>query len=184
MIEEDKLRGNIEDFKYSEIVKLVGSLDDKEGDWIPLKIAFLRNITIDPIIPYIKFLCFKENIKVDIYIGGYDNIVQDVMNTESTLYQFNPDIIIICLKLETFAGRLVESFSDLSSKEVNDEANRVGDYVDSILQEIRKRSNATILLHNFEVPVYPSFGVLDYQVHCKQVNIIRKINFDLLLAKS
>jgi len=182
MIKNGKLQGNIEEFKFSEIAKLVGSLDDKEGDWIPLKIAFLRNITIDPIIPYIKFLCFKENIKADIYMGEYDNVIQDVMNAErrSTLYKFNPDIIIICLKLETLAGILVENFSDLSTKEINNEAIRIINYIDNILQKIRKNSNITILLHNFEVPVYPSFGVLDYQDHSKQVNTIRKINFDLL----
>lgn len=180
MIADDRLRGNIEDFKYSEIVKLVNSLDDKAGDWVPLRIAFLRNITIDPIIPYIKFVCFKENIKADIYMGEYDNVIQDVMNVKSNLYNFNPDIIIFCLKLETLAGRLAESFSNLNSKEINDEAIRVVDYVDSVLQEIRKNSTATVLLHNFEVPVYPSFGVLDYQDHHKQVNTFRKINSDLL----
>lgn len=182
MIKNGKLQGNIEEFKFSEITKLVGSLDDKEGDWILLKIAFLRNITIDPIIPYIKFLCFKENIKADIYMGEYDNVIQDVMNAErrSTLYKFNPDIIIICLKLETLAGILVENFSDLNTKEINNEAIRIINYIDNILQKIRKNSNITILLHNFEVPVYPSFGVLDYQDHSKQVNTIRKINFDLL----
>lgn len=180
MIEEDKLQGDIEEFKFNEIIKLVNSFDNKGGDWIPLKIAFLRNITIDPIVPYLKFLCFKINIKADIYMGEFDNIVQDVMNTESTLYQFDPDITVICLKLENLAGKLVESFSDLSSKEIDNEGTRIVDFVDNILREIRKNSNATILLDSFEVPVYPSFGVYDYQDCSKQVNTIRKINFDLL----
>lgn len=180
LIKKDNLQGNIEEFKFNEIIKLVNSLEDKDGDRVPLKIAFLRNITIDSIIPYLKFLCLKEDIKVNTYMGDYNNIFQNVVDTKSDLYRFNPDIIIICLKLETLAVRLFKSFSDLSSKEINEEAIRIVDYVDSILREIRKRSNATILLHNFEIPVYPSFGVYDYQHHSKQVNTIRKIDFDLL----
>jgi FkbH-like protein len=174
------LERDIDEPKFSEIVKLVESLDNKDGDYIPLKIAFLRNITIDPIVPYVKYLCYIENIRASIHMGDYDNIVQNVMDTSSAMYRHSPDIIVICLKIETLAEELAVSFSSMSSEEINEEEKRVVSFVETVLSEIRKNTKAVILLHNIETPVYPSFGVLDYQDHFKQVNTIRKINNDLL----
>lgn len=175
MIEQD-----IEGLKFNEVVKLVESLDGKEGDWTPLKIAFLRNITIDPVVPYIKYLCYQENLRANIYMDDYDNVIQSVMDSHSALYQHSPELIVICLKMETLAEKLAMRFSSMSLAEINEEVSRVIAFVDNVLSEIRKNSKAVILLHNFEIPVYPSFGVLDYQDRFKQVNIFRKINSDLL----
>ncbi len=175
MLEQD-----IDKLKFSEIVKLVESLDAKEGDRIPLKIAFLRNITIDPMVPYLKFLCYQENSRAGIYMGDYNNVMQDVMDPRSVLYRHSPDVIVICLKMEMLAEKLVTCFSNMSLAEINKESGRVVGFVDKVLSEIRKNSKAVILLHNFEIPVYPSFGVLDYQDRFKQVNTFRKINSDLL----
>jgi len=174
------LERDINEIKFSEMVKLVESLDDKDGDWIPLKIAILRNITVDPIVPYLKFLCYKENLRAIINMGNYDNVMQDVMDPNSALYRHSPDIVLICMKMETLAEKLVTSFSNMSSAEIKEESGRVLSFFDRILSEIRKNSKAPILLHNFETPVYPSFGVLDYQDRSKQINTFRRINSDLL----
>ena len=170
----------IDELKFSEMVKLVKSLDDKEGDWVPLKIAFLRNITIDPIVPYIKFLCYEENLRASIYMGDYDNVMQDVIDANSTMYRYSPDVIIICLKMETLAEKLAASFCNMTLEDINEESNKVIGFVDKVLSEIRRNTEAVILLHSFETPVYPSFGILDYQDRFKQVNTFRRINSDLL----
>jgi FkbH-like protein len=171
---------DIDEIRFSDVVKIVESLDSKEEDWIPLKIAFLCNITIDPLIPYTKFLCYKENLKADIYMGDYDNVIQEVMDASSGTYRHSPDIIVVCLKMETLSERLAASFSAMSIEEIKEESGRIVNFVDKVLSEIRKNTKAVILLHNFEIPVYPSFGILDYQGHSKQVNTFRKINSDLV----
>lgn len=175
MLEQD-----IDNIKFNEVVKLVESFEANVGDWAPLKIAFLRNITIYPAIPYIKLLCYQEGFKLNIYTGDYDNVMQEVLDAGSELFRYSPDIIIICLKLEVLAERLVDNFAVMNIEGINNESGCVVSYIDKILSEIRKNSNAVILLHNFETPVYPSFGILDYQDQFKQVNTVRRINFDLL----
>ena len=82
--------------------------------------------------------------------------------------------------METLAEKLAASFCDMTLEDINEESNKVIGFVDKVLSEIRRNTEAVILLHSFETPVYPSFGILDYQDRFKQVNTFRRINSDLL----
>lgn len=170
----------IDNLKLSELVKQVRNLDAMSGVYPSINIAFLRNITIDTIIPFFKFLCYKENFKANIYMSDYDTVMQDVMDGNSLLYKHNPEIVVICLKIETLAEKLVMNFSQLSQADVNEEVVRVINFINKVLTEIRQKSNAMILINNFETPLYPSFGIYDYQDKTKHINTFREMNFSLL----
>jgi FkbH-like protein len=145
-----------------------------------LKVCFLRNITIDSVTPYIKFFCLKNSINVDVEMGNFDNIFQDSINLDSKLYSDSPDIIIVCLNISSLSSKLSTCFSELTLKEINDEVIRLEQFIKNILSNIRKSSQASILINNFETPVYPSYGILDSQSQNKQINTFRKINLKLL----
>ena len=174
------IKENIEDISFGKIVSIVDSLEDEKRNWIPLKIAFLRNITIDPIFPYLKFLCFQESFKAYIYMGEYDNAMQDILSTKSPLYKHQPEVIVLVLKLENLLPQLTQCFAILRADEVERESNRILDYMEQAIKAITTNSKSLILLHNFEIHVYPSFGILDYQYHSKQVNTLRGMNMRLL----
>ena len=170
----------LNEMKLAEVVKLVDELGNEERSWITLKIAFLRNITIDTLVPYLRLLCYGEGLKADVYMGDYDNVMQDVIDTGSRLYLYCPDVIVVALKMEHLSEKLSSDFSALDSAETSEECNRVLNFVDKVLSEIRKNSKAAVLIHNFEIPVYPAFGVLDSQDPKKQVNAFRMLNNSLL----
>lgn len=174
------LTRDIDESNYSDIVSTVDALDAQQNKWIPLNIALLGNITFDTLIPYVKFLCYQDNISANMHVGDYDNVVQEVMNPHSDTYRHTPDMIILCLKLDAISERLVAGFNSLTPNSINDELDHVTSLVNKVLGEIRKNTNAIILVHNFEVPTYPSLGILDYQDAHRQVNTIRKLNSDLL----
>jgi len=171
---------DLETLKFNEVVRRVHLLDGSDGNHIPLRIGFLRNITVDHICTYWKFFCYYDNLKADVYMGEYDNIMQEVLNSDSPLFQHEPDIIVVCLKKELLCGELTNSFVSLTQEKIDSEVERVLDTFDTILMAIRRNSNAVVLVHNFEVPVYPAYGVLDYQERYKQVNTFRRINNKLL----
>jgi len=171
---------NFEEMKFNEVIKHVKLLDNSDSDSTPLKIAILRNITVDTVVPYLKLLCYGENIKADVYMGEYDNVMQEVINPGSVMYIHSPDIIVVCLKKETLCADLTDHFNELSQEVIDAEVKRVLDLFDSVISAIRRHSEAVILLHNFEVPVFPSFGILDLQENNKQVNTFRRINTELI----
>jgi FkbH-like protein len=171
---------NMNTLKFNEIVKRIQILDNTNGQFTPLKIAFLRNITIDPTITYLRFFCYEENIRADILMGEYDNVIQEAINGESPLYRHTPDIIVLCLKKENLCPELTNQFNALSREAIDEKVNAVLAYFRIALSAIKKNSEAIVLVHGFEIPVYPSFGVLDCQDHHRQLGTFRSINNEIL----
>ena len=173
------LNKKIEDFDLSELVKVVNNAEKGKKDTC-LKVAILRNITIDPIIHYIKYLCLNEGVKLDVYMGEYNNIFQDILVPESLLYKKKPDIIIICLKLEMLSAKISNDFIVLNQNEINEEIASILGNVNLMLSSIRNYSNSMVLVHNFEVPIYPCYGIYDYQNCSSQLNTLRKLNLQVV----
>ncbi len=171
---------SINKLNYDDVVQFVNVCEGNSKDMRPVKVAILRNITIEPIIPYIKYFCFRAGLKADIYIGGYDNVMQEILNADSALFRFKPDIVVLCLKMDILSEKLQKRFTEMGSNEIKNEVERTVDYIRQAIHGIRKKNNVMVLVHNYETPVFPSFGILDYQDRAKQINTFRTINLNLV----
>ena len=100
------------DVKYSEMLLKLRDCNLTDSD-SHTNIAFLRNITIEPMIPFFQYQCMAKRINTDIYLCDFDNIMQDVLDENSGLYKHNPKIIFIFIKLELIASRLCLQFPGL-----------------------------------------------------------------------
>ena len=142
-----------------------------------MRLAFLRNITVEPIVPFLEEDGDAVN---EYYFSDYDNILQEAVNQSSGLYEFNPEVILIFLDLRVKSPDLVYNFAGLSNDLKETRKAEVLGFVDSTLAELRKRTNAMVLFHAFEEPLYPAFGVYDYQVQDTQLNYVRELNRELM----
>jgi len=64
-----------------------------------MKTYFLGNYTQDLVVDQFKRLCKKENLDLDIYVSGFNQYRQEIIDPNSNLYQLNPDIVYISLDL-------------------------------------------------------------------------------------
>ena len=164
--------------KYNEILKIINSPAYHNNPEI--SIAFLSNITLDTVVNYLRYFSYTSELTANIYQGQYDNVLQEVMNSESPLYKNKPQVIIIALKKELLTEKLTAAFIGLTEKEIEEERKRLLEYFNTILSFIRKNTEAMVLLHNFQVPLYPVMGIMDYQKKYGQINTIRRFNLSLL----
>jgi FkbH-like protein len=67
------------DLKFSEILAQNDCLQTKVSG-ADYKIAVLSNITVSFLKPLLEYTLRKENVKAEVVIGNYDNIVQDASN--------------------------------------------------------------------------------------------------------
>ena len=169
-------QNNINSLSYEAIVKAVEIQDKERKDVENFQISFLRNITLDLMVPYIKYLCYEENIHTQIDIGNYDTILQDAANADYS----KSDLIVICLHPRIAAKPIYANFSSLTKDKINEEIGGILAYVEGVITNIRAKTSTPILLHNFELPIHPTFGILDYQDTHKQVNVVRRINQEML----
>jgi len=144
-----------------------------------LDISILRNIMLEPIEPYLRYLAYEIGFNANIKFGEYDNIFQEAVAGQDNLLLQETDCILIFMKLDTFSWDLSRNFPALSSKKIESESSRVKEYIENVLLGIRKKTKAMILWHSFELPLYPALGVLDSQDSNGQHALINHLNQNL-----
>ena len=165
----------------NNLPEIIAYLENRDVSQLkPLKLAFLRNITLEPIQPYLSFGFGQLGYNVNYYFSLYDNALQLTNDENSDIYQFFPEITIIAMDLQTLCPDLWWRFCELDQKDIIKNSNYIINYISQIIISIRSvDKKMIILLHNFPVPTHPSYGIYDSQSSFGQVKTIRKLNTEL-----
>jgi len=147
-----------------------------------LKVSILRNVMMEPIEPYLRYLSYQSGFEAHVVFGEYDNILQEALGANSQILNQETDCVLVFAKLENLSPQLALSFASLDSKDLSEEVSRIEDFIRSVLKGIRTLSGATILWHSFEVPALPALGIRDNQVEGGQVATIGELNSTLRTA--
>lgn len=146
-----------------------------------IKIAFLRSYTVEKIIPYLEFYLVDIGFLPQFYFSDYGNCFQETLNTNSGLYNFSPDIIIIARDIRDDSEKLSIKFSSLTSNEVEHEINRLISDTETLVKQLSTNlPSSYIFVHNYTTPQYPSYGIMDYQYTAFQINTFRKMNLKIV----
>ncbi len=162
------------ELSYAEIQEFLSQLDREK--YPGLQISILRNITVEPIEPYIRYLAWRAGFDAQVKFGEYDNIFQETSGTSPELLAPETDFVFVFLKLENLSWDLARNFNALSREQVSAEIERVEDFITSVLAGIRRQTEASILWLGFEPPSYPSLGSLDSQSPAGQLATIGRLN--------
>jgi len=172
MIDEDPSLNN-----YSFASARLKEIDISQLGFHHVKIAILSSFTIEPVIPYLHVKCCRAKLNPDFYIGGYNLFQQEILDPNSNLYEFKPDVLILAVRLQELSHYLYESFFEYSKDQIRDETNRISNLIRTLIIAFRDNSSAAVIVHNFETPPRPLFGIIDNQQDPGQKRSILKINF-------
>jgi FkbH-like protein len=162
---------------YLEIQSLLNHTD-LEG--LPrLSISILRNIMLEPIEPYLRYYAYQISFNARIRFGEYDNIFQEAGGGWPGLINNDTDCVLIFMHIKTLSDTLSSGFTGLDSNQVKTEVERIQKQVQSVLDGIRKQTNAIILWHSFELPLYPAQGIWDSQIEDGQLSVVAELNNSL-----
>lgn len=168
-------------YSYESYLQVAKSLEsNKLSSFVNLRIALLRNFTIEPLIPVIKGEAALSGFKPELYLGGYDLVANDVLNPKSKIFEFKPQVIFLFQWLETLAPGLTSKFPTSSSTEASNQIEGVVNDLFSYISSIRNVTNAPIILSNFVLPPVSALGILDAQSEDSQINSIWKLNSKIL----
>jgi FkbH-like protein len=141
-----------------------------------LHVTVLRNITVEPIEPYLRYFSNEIGFEAELRWGDYDAIFQEAVGHSPDLLNTSTNCVIVFAKLEVLSSALSQSFPCLSPEKIEAEVTRILDYVSAVLQGIRQQTQAMILWMGFERPVHPALGIIDAQTSQGQVGTIQRLN--------
>lgn len=152
--------------------------------FVSCRTAILRSFTVEPVVPLLRAVAFVNGIDLTVQVGDFNTYAQEILNQNSRLYHFSPDIVILAIQTRDVAPDLWSDFADLSPDQIAAAIERVSSSFRIWVQAFRSHSQAHLVLHTLEMPLVPSNGVFDAQSDNGQMEAIRRINLELLRISS
>lgn len=140
------------------------------------RIAILRNYTVEILVPVLRGEVALQSTFPDVYVGEYDNVLQEVMQRESSLYTFNPDVINVSICLQNLSPKLTHEYTSLSYAQIIDEVDRIRNFYANVIGAVRENTNAAVLIENLYREPVACAGILDYQLKTAEKNIVEELN--------
>ena len=123
-----------------------------------LKTYVVRSVTVEPMLASLAVEAVLANFVLDIEVGGYGSYADELLNADSSLAKFKPELVLILLDMEEIAGRLPELCADGTGAEVEREIEECVGRMAQLLRSYRAGSTARILLQGLVVPDCTSLG--------------------------
>jgi FkbH-like protein len=150
------------------------------AEWPRVRIAVLRNFTVEPLEAYIGVKGAAAGAAVEVRIGGYDTAMRDSLMNESWLSDYRPDLVIIALSLEILVPNFYNRFLTLSVSQASEVAQQLASSIRQMVSAVRERTTATIAIHNFALPRRPVEGLRETNSMTSLTNRIRSLNQELV----
>ena len=161
-------------FVVSRFEKLVGEIPLVEQ-----KAAFLRSFTVEPVLPLLRAAAFSSGINLTLQVGDFNAYAQEMLDAESALYRFKPNLAILAVQTCDVAPDLWVQYTDLKPAAVASAVRRAVESFQQWVHAFRERSQANLVIHTLEQPILPSAGVIDGQSAGGQSAAIEDINREL-----
>ena len=120
-----------------------------------LRLAMLGGYSLYPLHELIEHLSEVENHPVELWQGDYDNYISEIMDDESELYAFAPQVVFM-LPAErrcAYTGKLTDP-RELQQAE----AQRVVDSILELARKVNEKTRAEVITTNFMLPARHDLG--------------------------
>lgn len=144
-----------------------------------VRIALLGSSTLDHLRAYLEVACRLDGLVPDIYLGPFGQYAQEILNPQSELYAFEPDVVVLAVHGRALFPELYDAPFDLSVAERKSAAAAAADGVADLLSQLSSHTSALVLLHTFGVPQYSPLSTLDLHDEFGQTAIFQTINHAL-----
>ena len=126
-----------------------------------LRIAVLSSFSNNGFKEILTEKCLQSDIFPDIYIGGYNQYFQEIINPDSAFHVFSPQMIVLFIDTSSLLGDEYLLPYGNSEKYRKAWVETKIEELTSLVQTIKEKCAAKIVLHNFEVPSYSPVGILE-----------------------
>ena len=123
-----------------------------------IRIAVLSSFVIDQVAHHLDWECRKAGLVPDFYLAPFNQYTQEVLNPQSDLYQFQPDMILLALGLD-------DLFPDIKGVPLRETLEKAGEDIRlqliRLLEELHRCCSSLVVLTELVLLHSSPHGVLD-----------------------
>jgi len=164
--------------KLSEYIALSKNIQIKKNDK-KIKIAILGSFTLKGLDECMKVKCSLKDTDYESYIGDYNQYNQEILDENSGLYKFNPDLTFLIIDTRSILGEIFDnpySFSDEERKHIVEEK---FNGIKNIISVFQRKANKKLIIFNFQIPSFSPNGIIENKSEFGFHKIIYELNNSL-----
>lgn len=147
-----------------------------EGRVVEHRAAFLRSFTVEPMMPLLQAAAALAGVRLSTWVGEFGAYGQDILDPSSELYAHRPDTIVLAVQTRDVAPALWSGFAGIPDDAVPAEIDAAATSLAGLVETLRGKSAANIVVHNLEPPLHLVDGLLDARRPIGQAEAIALVN--------
>src|SRR5919199_4341868 len=144
-----------------------------------IRVAILGSFTLNGLEETLRVKCAEKKVGCITYVSGYYQYNQDILNTESELYKFSPDICFLILDIRSMLKNLLYSPYSISVSERRDFVDKRIEEINNLIRTFKTKSNSKLIISNFNIPVYSPYGICEIKTEYGIQEMTRDLNSKL-----
>ena len=154
-LRKEKIQG----FEIELLGRKLSNLTNK-NNLKKIKVAILSSNASQPIANAMRIACLKEYFHTEIYESPFGSINQEIINSKSNLYKFDPDLILLDLDINFFN---INQEPNLISDEIKESLEKDIAIVGNIWKCL-KQFNCPIIQNTLVLPPFNYLGMAEYSL--------------------
>ena len=144
------------------------------------RIAVLGSFTLNGLAETIKVKCAELNVFSHIFSGGYNQYNEEILDPNSSLYSFSPEICFLVLDTRDILQNLFYSPYSVSDDERKKFIENKTMELVNLIKLFVDKSKSKLIVTNFVPPTYSPYGIFESKTNYGLQEIIYNLNHKLL----
>jgi FkbH-like protein len=144
-----------------------------------IRVALLSSFTVNGLEEVLRVKSAEKNTECITYVGAYNQYNQEILDQESTLYKFSPDVTFLILDIRSIMGNLFHVPYSLSVQQRQDFIKKKVEEICNLAKIFTKSSKSKLVITNFSITSYSPYGIFETKTKYGFHDMIRDLNVKL-----
>ncbi len=153
-----------------------------------IKISLLSSFTINGLSESLKVKCSKQQISCSTYVADYNQYNQEILDKNSNLYAFFPDITFLILDTRSIFGDLFHLPYSITKSERESFVDEKINEILNLVNKFNENSSSKLVITNLGLPYYSPHGIAEmktsYSFHDAIIDFNKKLKDNLIEMNS
>jgi len=144
------------------------------------RIAVIGSFTLNGLAETLQVKCAESNIFSHMYSGPYNQYNEEILDPNSNLYNFKPEICFLILDTRTILENLFYFPYDVNETDRKKFVANKFKELSTLINSFVKKSQSKLILSNFVPPTYSPYGIFESKMNYGLQEMITDLNQKLL----
>jgi FkbH-like protein len=149
-----------------------------------IKIALLGSFTLNGLEETIRVKAAEKNIGCISYVGNYNQYNQEILEKNSSLYKFSPDLTFLIVDVRNILEDLFYFPYSLSASERKKLIDKKIQDIQNLINVFTSSSTSKLIVTNFNIPTYSPYGTFETKTEYGYHKMIEDLNNKLAASFS